>query len=146
MKKHEDYTAVVIRLRNYLDAGSGTGLDHLVLRMEESLAKETPALYELKDGRRIKKSSLGKPVSLNNDYPMFEMHCLPKDLPQAKELMVKAMREKTAALISKLRRLEAQISNHTVVMDADQYNDFIFSQAGSSRRAIRDSSDPEPGA
>ncbi|MBI6885131.1 hypothetical protein [Pseudomonas putida] len=127
LKRKEDYDKTILVINNHYSPGSKTEVDYLVLRVKEYKAKEMPQSFETTEPKRIKKTSMNKPISLNPHLPMFEIYCLPEDKDAAIKLLVDALRQDLQKKMGILQRQMDQINNRQEVMNLDEFFEFVSS-------------------
>jgi hypothetical protein len=128
-----DYNMQIVELENVLETDPRRSNQQLIVRSTVFKAKETVQLFELTDGKRIKKSSLGEVKSLNSFYPDFKVYCLPEQVEETKAKLIAAVDKHTVKMLAMFQHLKSQLDNGSVTMSAKEYDAYIFKSESSPR-------------
>lgn len=133
MKNILDYNMEIVELGNVLETNPKRGNKQLIVHATVFKAKETTQLFELTDGKRIKKTGLGEVKSLNSFYPEFKAYCLPEQVEETKAKLIAAVNKHTVKMLSEFQHLKSQLDNGAVTMTPKEYRAYITDLASSPR-------------
>jgi hypothetical protein len=133
MKDRLDYTMEVVELRNVLQTVAKHTNDQLIIHSRVFMAKETAQLFELTDGSRIKKTSLGTVKSLNTFYPDFKAYCLPEQVEETKLKLIEAVDKHINKMLELFGRLKSQVENSPIIMTEHEYRRHTIEMASSPK-------------
>lgn len=134
MKNVLDFNVEIVELGNVLETNPKRSHDQLIIHKRVYKAKETAQLFELIDGSRIKKSSLGEPKSHNQFYPEFKAYCLPEQVEETKARLIAAVDKQTVKMLSTFQHLKSQVDKGETTMSAQEFRDYLMTSSSSSPR------------
>lgn len=131
MKNISDYNVKIVELGNVLETNPKRSHEQLIIRMNIFDAKETAQLFELIDGSRVKKSSLGVVKSRNDFYPDFRVYCLPEQVEETKAKLIHAVNKQTEKMLSVFQHIKSQVEKGGITMTAKEYRQYTIEMATS---------------
>lgn len=131
MKNISDYNIQIVELGNILETNPKRSHEHLIIHMQVVNAKETAQLFELTDGSRIKKSSLGEVKSRSDYYPDFRVYCLPDQVEETKAKLIHAVNKQTEKMLSVFQHIKSQVEKGSITMTAREYREYTLDVAKS---------------
>jgi hypothetical protein len=126
MKNILDYTHEIVELGNVLQTSPKSSHKHLIIHQTVFKAKETAQLFELTDGSRIKKSSLGEVKSLNQFYPEFKAYCLPDKIEETKVKLLAAVNKQNEKMLSVFQHIKSQLEAGEITMTDKEYRSYLM--------------------